>query len=182
MIIIGIDPGQKHAAIVAMEVTHGSRQILRHAEVAPEVVIDWMCNFIQEQSRTYQLAGMDDTLDFTLAIEMVESFGMAVGRETFITVCWIGRYIEAGLQQAMDVQLIPRIQIRSHLCKSGRAGDPNVRQALIDRYGAPGTKKQPGMTHGISKHKWSALGVVACVEDNIWPTLKASEHYEHLVS
>jgi hypothetical protein len=40
-----------------------------------------------------------------------------------------------------------------------RAKDANIRQALIDKLGAVGTKKAPGPLYGISGHLWAALAV-----------------------
>jgi hypothetical protein len=52
-----------------------------------------------------------------------------------------------------------RKDIKLHLCNSPRAKDANVRQALIDRIGPQGTKKNQGPTYGIKSHQWAALAV-----------------------
>ena len=90
-----------------------------------------------------------------IAIEWIESFGMAVGREVFQTVFQIGRIRE----QLGCVRLIPRRDVKLTLCHSSRAKDTNVRQALIDTIGVVGTKKNPGPLYGVSGHYWAALGV-----------------------
>ena len=59
---------------------------------------------------------------------------MAVGAEVFETVHWSGRFTEA-LWPTPVVQL-PRRAVKLHLCGSARAKDPNIRQALLDRFGA----------------------------------------------
>jgi hypothetical protein len=97
-----------------------------------------------------------------LAIEMIASYGMPVGKEVFETVLWIGRFIEVW---GGPFTLIYRKDVKLHLCGSVRAKDSNIRQALIDRFGAPGTKANPGMTYGISKDVWSALAVAVTFED-----------------
>ncbi len=51
------------------------------------------------------------------------------------------------------------MEVKIHLCNHPRAKDPNIRQALIDRFGAPGTKKNQGATYGLAGDMWSALGV-----------------------
>jgi hypothetical protein len=92
---------------------------------------------------------------FPVACEMVQCFGMPVGREVFETVLQIGR-----MQQAFQVmRLIPRIDIKIHICNHARAKDPNVRQALLDKLGPVGTKSHPGPCYGIASHLWSALAV-----------------------
>lgn len=93
-----------------------------------------------------------------LAIEMVASYGMPVGRETFETVRWIGRFQQAW-HSPEEVRLIYRRDVKLHLCGSMKAKDANVRQALIDKLGPVGTKANPGPLHGVKSHAWSALAV-----------------------
>lgn len=93
-----------------------------------------------------------------LAIEMIASYGMPVGREVFETVWWIGRFTQAW-PRPEEVRLIYRRDVKLELCGSARAKDANVRAALIDRVGKPGTKKQPGPTYGVKGDAWSALAV-----------------------
>lgn len=91
-------------------------------------------------------------------LEQIESFGMAVGRETFETVFWAGRFAQA----AGRFGRLPRSTVKLHLCRSRKAKDGNIRQALLDRFGgngAVGTAKQPGPLRGISSHRWAALAV-----------------------
>lgn len=95
-----------------------------------------------------------------MAIEMIACYGMPVGKETFETCVWIGRFIEAAHPHwNLGERLIYRRDIKIHLCGSMKAKDSNIRQALIDKYGAPGTKKNKGKTYGISGHLWAALAV-----------------------
>lgn len=102
-----------------------------------------------------------------VAIEMIASYGMAVGKETFETCVWIGRFIQAALDSGKKVILVPRIQVKLHLCQTTRAKDANIRQALLDKYGAQGSKKEPGRTYGISKHIWAALAVYDYAKENL---------------
>lgn len=101
-----------------------------------------------------------------LAIEMIASYGMAVGREVFETCVWIGRFQQAW--SAPDaVELVYRKDVKLHLCGTTKAKDANIRQALLDLFprtggGATpqvGTKAQPGPLYGVSSHAWPALGV-----------------------
>lgn len=101
-----------------------------------------------------------------LAIEMIASYDMPVGREIFHTCVWIGRFQQAW-HDPEAVMLIPRGEVKLHLCGSMRAKDPNVRQALLDRLGAPGTKKDPGPTYGVKSHAWSALAVAVTAADRL---------------
>jgi len=101
------------------------------------------------------------------AIEMIASYGMAVGQTVFETVFWIGRFWEAREAHRSECTKIYRKDVKMHLCHSMRAKDANVRQAIIDRYPPTGggkvpqvgTKSQPGPLFGVSKDVWAALGV-----------------------
>jgi hypothetical protein len=94
--------------------------------------------------------------EFTLAIEMIASYGMAVGKEVFETCVWIGRFMQAA---TVPTRLVYRKDVKLHLCNSMRAKDANIRTALIDKLGAPGTKKMQGPTYGVKSHAWAALAV-----------------------
>jgi len=91
-----------------------------------------------------------------LAIEMIASYGMPVGREVFETCVWIGRFIEAWEDR---YRLIYRKDVKMHLCGSPRAKDANIRQALLDKLGPQGNKANPGPTYGVKSHAWAALAV-----------------------
>lgn len=93
------------------------------------------------------------------AVEMVASYGMAVGKDIFETVFWIGRFWEAAHEFKEDRKRIYRKEVTVNLCGSAKAKDGNVRQALIDRFGVVGVKKNPGWFYGVSKDVWSAIAV-----------------------
>jgi hypothetical protein len=102
----------------------------------------------------------------TLAIEMIASYGMAVGAEVFETCVWVGRFKQAW-HRPDEVRLVYRKDVKLFLCNHPRAKDANVRQALIDLFPKTGggktpqvgTMKQPGPLFGINSHVWPALGV-----------------------
>jgi hypothetical protein len=101
-----------------------------------------------------------------LAIEMIASYGMAVGREVFETCVWIGRFQQAW-HTPDSVRFIYRRDVKLHLCGTSKAKDANIRQAVIDlfpRVGGGktpqiGTKQQPGPLYGVTSHAWPALAV-----------------------
>lgn len=113
---------------------------------------------------------MDMYGDFTLAIEMVASYGMPVGASVFETCVWIGRF-----WQACDIlprkALVYRMDEKLNLCHDSRAKDANIRQALIDRFasgtpnGGKGTKKEPGWFYGFSADVWQAYAVGVTYHD-----------------
>ena len=109
-----------------------------------------------------------DTNSVLLAIEMIACYGMPVGAEVFETCVWIGQFVNASWPTPW--QRCYRKDIKLHLCGTTKAKDPNVRQALIDRLGPPGTKKNPGPTYGIKTHLWSALAVAVYAADQLTKT------------
>jgi hypothetical protein len=145
MSVLAIDPGNAKSAWV---VFNGKRVLDKGINDNDDV-----------RSLIYQ---QDSLLVHHLAIEMVESFGMAVGKEVFETVYWIGRFVESWKGPSTRVY---RKEVKIHLCGTMKAKDPNIRQALLDRFGPPGTKKQPGLTYGITKDMWSALAVAVTYWD-----------------
>lgn len=117
---------------------------------------------------------LPDRPDPRLAVEMVASYGMAVGAEVFATCVWAGRFIEAwvGGMSEDSVTRLYRKDVTLHLCHSRIAKDKNVRQALIDRYGpgkpaAVGLKASPGPLYGVSGDVWAALAVAVTAADQL---------------
>jgi hypothetical protein len=96
-----------------------------------------------------------------LAIEMIASYGMPVGKEVFETCVWIGRFIAAYGKPLSNMQsfFVYRKDVKLHLCGTSKAKDGNIRQALIDKLGPQGTKANPGPTYGVKSHAWAALAV-----------------------
>lgn len=86
-----------------------------------------------------------------VAIELVASYGMAVGKDVFETCVWIGRFQQMVDVYARDLpcDLVYRRDIKLHHCQSPNAKDANIAQALIDRFASghsnrgKGTKAQP---------------------------------------
>lgn len=100
-----------------------------------------------------------------VAIEMVASYGMAVGATVFDTCVWIGRFTEKAKQWNVKVTYIYRKDEKINLCNSMKAKDSNIVQALIDRF-APntpnkgkGSKKEPGWFYGFKSDIWAAYAV-----------------------
>ena len=98
-----------------------------------------------------------------LAIEMIASYGMPVGKEVFETCVVIGRIVQIAIK--LPTQYIYRREEKINLCGSMKAKDANIRQALIDRFGPVGTKKNPGWFYGVAKDVWSAIAVGVTFHD-----------------
>lgn len=103
----------------------------------------------------------------SVAIEMIASYGMAVGREVFETCLFIGQLMQLMDDHHIPCQLIYRREVKDLICYNGKAKDKDIRQALIDEFPREGggkqpqigTKKEPGRLYGITSHIWAALGV-----------------------
>jgi hypothetical protein len=150
MTALGIDPGTDKSAWCLLDcgrVTEAG--IARNAELSAELPL------LIERLRPDRIG-----------IEMIASYGMAVGREVFATCWWSGRFFEAAFRTSVVPEMIERRLIKLHLCGSARAKDGNIRQALIDKHGAVGTKKAPGPLYGVSSHVWAALAVADYVQHN----------------
>lgn len=157
MRILAIDPGPDESAWVLFE---GSK-VLLHSKDTNDLLV----------RRIY--ATPDDRWpgDFfgvdVAVIEMIASYGMAVGKEVFETCVWIGRFMEAIehniITTTSRVERIFRKDVKLTLCGSVRASDANIRADLIDRWGgkevAIGTKKNPGPLYGITGDVWAALAI-----------------------
>ena len=90
-----------------------------------------------------------------VAIEMIASYGMAVGQTVFDTCVWIGRFIE----------------VKMNLCNTMRANDSNIIQALVDRF-APnvrnkgkGIKSDKGFFYGFRADIWQSYAVGVTYHD-----------------
>jgi hypothetical protein len=113
-----------------------------------------------------------DSLDYLksvecglVACEHIQSYGMAVGKEVFETCYWVGRYWQICSDRGISWLRTFRSEVKSHWCHSNKANDSNIRAAVIDRLGAPGVKRQPGVTYGVSKDMWSALAIAVRAHD-----------------
>ena len=102
-----------------------------------------------------------------LAIEMIASYGMAVGAEVFETCVVIGKFEQAF--RGGHVCRVPRLKIKQHLCHNTRANDSAIRQAIIDRFGgkdmAIGRKHSPGPLYGLKADLWAAFAVALWYHD-----------------
>ena len=160
MILLAIDPGPTESAYVVFD-----------AAVARPLAWDKADNESVKdivQGRAVPLVRGSEALAAShdrVVIEMVASYGMAVGAEVFETCVWVGRFSEASRARAgAYARLVFRRDVKLHICGSSRAKDANVRQALIDRYGpgkarAVGLKASPGPLYGMTGDCWAALGV-----------------------
>ncbi len=145
-VVLAIDPGTVQSAYVVWDGTIREKGILPNEEMRDLIYFGSL--------------GVDQ-----IVIEMVEARGMPVGKETFETVLWTGRFQEAAVSELIPVTLVYRRQIKIAICGSAKATDANIRQALLDIVGPQGTKKEPGPTYRVHADVWSALAVAVAWRD-----------------
>lgn len=153
MRLLAIDPGNTESALLVYDTEKG-------------VPVEWVkC---PNEECLLQIDCIDADV---LAVEMIASYGMAVGASVFETCVWIGRFVERW--SGAEPELVFRREAKMHLCGSMRAKDANIRQALIDRYGgkemAIGKKATPGHLYGLSGDCWSALAIAVTVAERPAP-------------
>jgi hypothetical protein len=152
MLILALDPGSKQTGYCLFE----------DGDIVETGV---------EDNETMLLHVEESDADY-LAIEMIASYGMAVGAEVFDTCVWIGRFYDRWVTSGADYNvhkpiLVPRKEVLLHVCNHPRGNDSSVRQAMIDLFGKPGTKKAPGKTYSVKSHAWQALALAVTVSAKI---------------
>lgn len=155
--LFAIDPGNTESGYVLIDldtmnpIQFGKIENNRLLEVLKQEIVNSLQN--------------DDSLEY--AIEMVASYGMAVGKSVFETCVWIGRfkqYIEDNDCNPI-IEYVYRSEEKMMICGNMKAKDSNIRQALIDEFAThdfkngKGTKKQPDFFYGFSKDMWQAFAV-----------------------
>lgn len=154
--ILSIDPGNIHSAFVVLD---GHLKPLRFDKLENEELLALI-----------ESGAFDDCSHFP--IEMIASYGMAVGVSVFETCVWIGKFTQAiKTRHQASSTYIYRKDEKMNLCGSMKAKDTNVAQALIDRF-APdipnkgkGSKKNHGFFYGFAKDVWMAFAVGVTYHD-----------------
>lgn len=149
MRILAIDPGNIESGYCVMD----HYRPIESCKIRNEYIERLLCNL--------------DYFDKckTVVIEMVESYGMPVGREVFDTLRWIGKFEAYAQHYDMKVEFVTRKEEKLAICHSMKANDATIRQALVDRF-APGTpnhgkgsKREKGFFYGFKADMWSAFAV-----------------------
>ena len=145
--LYAIDPGTTHSALV----------IVQEGIVVGGI---WTNDML-----TWHLREYEGGKHAHMVIEQIEAMGMAVGKETFETVFWSGRFAEAWDNRLRSWSRVTRRQVKLHLCGSMKAKDANIRQALIDKFGGIACTKKGGALYGIKSHLWAALAVAVTYQE-----------------
>jgi len=169
MIAAGIDPGTEHSGLVIYN-TDKQRVIYASEITNTDLIVALRGNRFHVDAYSWDL----------LFIEKIESMGLIVGKSTFETCIWIGRFMEAYFITMRKYSvLVSRGDEKIVICgaatfknpetgKRKSVGDSQIRAALIERFPATGggacpqvgTRSKPGPLYGVSGHCWQALSVV----------------------
>lgn len=151
MRVFAIDPGSKKSALCVMD-AETLRPVFSYIKDNDELLTN--------------LYSMNTDKDDMTAIEMLQSYGNLIGKDVLETAVWIGRFYEALLQKhGKHPNLVFRMEEKMHICNNSRAGDSNIRRALIDRFcdhdfrTGRGTIKNPDWFYGFKADIWSAYAV-----------------------
>ena len=118
--VLGVDPGPTESAFALVsEDQRGDPRVIRAGKVGNDSLI--------EQLRQYSPAHV--------AIESIQSYGMAVGRSVFDCCYFIGEVIRACKDAGIPFTLYPRPEYTRRICGVGKVNDAVLRQALLIRFG-----------------------------------------------
>ncbi|MBP2663519.1 MAG: hypothetical protein H6Q71_1467 [Firmicutes bacterium] len=150
--ILAIDPGNVYSAFVVLNSDYNIQ------------------DFGKVDNRKILIDICQGNFDYchTMVVEMIASYGMAVGKEVFDTCVWIGKFEQAF---SHNVKYIYRKEEKINLCRSMKAKDSNIRMALIDRFArhdfknGKGTKANKDFFYGFKTDIWAAMAVAVTFLD-----------------
>ena len=174
MLIIGIDPGPEESGYIEIGARDGEVVVFEsgvrfNKNIEADLMREPVCLKV-------------------VVIEMVASYGMAVGASVFRTCVQIGRFEHACGRRRFDE--VYRADVKLTLCGNKRAKDTHIKQAIVDMFGGKekaiggnkcktckgkgvvnrgtegciqcegtGWLNPPGPLLHVKSHAWSALAV-----------------------
>ena len=160
MATTGIDPGPEFFYIVTLG--DDGRTILAKEAVK---VAD-VASYVMTLRATYPR--------LTVACEWPRARGMRTANDEFELCYHIGA---VGAAVGQSWRLLPRHDIKMHLCGKSAAKDGDVIAALTGLLGPKGTKRAPGPTYGMAGDLWQALAVAVTAAEN--PKTKYEVCFHH---
>ncbi len=171
-VFCGVDPGTDKSGFVLFD--NVDKRVIFSDDLRNEIILS-----ILRIEGDFPMVSSVETWE-TFFIEDIESMGLVVGKSTFQTVKWIGRFIEAYEYSTKKKAVgISRGDEKITLCgartfvnpKTGSrkaVTDANIKSAVIDRFlplgggktPQVGTRIQPGPLYGVKGHCWQALAVL----------------------
>jgi hypothetical protein len=104
-------------------------------------------------------------------IETIVTYGNKMSQDTIKTAIWAGRFFQIVKDINRKSIFISRPEVKMNLCKDSRAKKPNMKQAIKDRFGNFGTKKNPGKLYELK------LGLEKGMLEHIWASFQLAVTY-----
>lgn len=159
MRLLAIDPGPEETAFVIWD-TETNKFCF-----SPEH--QFRCGILENEFFLSLCADWYPLCD-SIAIEMIQSYGMPVGKSTFQTALFVGRIIEHirmirytvnNIHEPKEVKLYGRPAIKGQI---GGQNDTQIRQALRIRFG---DAKRGEPLEGVKKDVWAALALAVALSE-----------------
>jgi len=120
-LVLGVDPGSSESGYALVNPQYGCWEA---GKIANETLLDRLA--------------LGQVRPVAVAIESIQSYGMAVGRSIFETCYQIGAILEVCRQASIPTYLYPRQEYARAICGSVKVTDSILRQALLLRFGDDG--------------------------------------------
>ena len=147
-VIIGIDPGTTETAYCIIGQDYGV----------------WEADKVDNKKFIDMLSLVPYKAHF--AVESIQSYGMAVGREVFETAFMIGRIQQKIEDSGFKYTLYPRPEYAKAICGVQKVNDAVLRQSLLLRFGGDKKGEPLFMLKGNSD-KRSAFAIAAYHLDKV---------------
>ena len=162
--VLGIDPGTTETAYCLCTVddkqSSTSLKVQQFAKIENEDMAEVLENLIVNSMVDKSIPPM------SVAIEHLESYGMAVGKTTFETAYFIGRLTEICNRYEQAVSRVYRHEEKNLICHSVKANDATIKQALVDLFAehpeinhGKGSKAKQDYFYGFKADCWSAFAI-----------------------
>lgn len=148
MLVYGLDPGPTQSGLVVWD--DESRKVVEHGHRDNHSLLFdfevWRDSILLHSS--------------TLVIEGIQHMGMPVGKPTFETAFWSGRFFQAWPGPRTRIY---RGQVKQFWLGKQNARGSQIKEAILKNFGgketAVGTKVNQGPLYGLRVHEFSALAV-----------------------
>ena len=166
--VISIDPGSENSAILTYDLmTHSVTPI----GILPNMEVLDQIRFLREtRIGAEDVLVVEDTKAYTLPRK--SGAGRFFPEQVRVATFWAGRFVECWCGPYV---LMDRRQVKRILTGQTTVGDPEVWDALLDRFGgsrerAVGRKKEPGPLYGVTADLRAALAVAVAYVDEVTGT------------
>jgi hypothetical protein len=159
MKILAIDPGTEQSAFVAWDT--GKDDFIPTSDIGDSRGLISNDEFYNEIFSILEATRLD-----VVAIEMVQSYGLKVGRSTFQTVLFVGRLV-GKIENSVYTPKIKYYGRPTIKAQVGGKNDAQIRASLRLRYGEA---KKGEKLEGVKKDIWSALALATALTER--PNLK----------